>query len=145
MYVTSEKMRKKAWGQHRRARCPWLGRLLIILAPFLLIVWFLWFGTGNEYRRLSRYTTGFLAVYSIGWVGFELFCYILIKSHPEMGCIPYKSDENSKKWVYLYPFTFKGKVMLYKGPKILLFKTWSLCVSKKNPAFNIEFKNINLY
>jgi hypothetical protein len=36
--VTSEKIRKKAWGQHRRARCPWLGRLLIILAPFLLIV-----------------------------------------------------------------------------------------------------------
>jgi hypothetical protein len=42
IYVTSEKIRKKAWGQHRRARCPWLGRLLIILAPFLLIVWFLW-------------------------------------------------------------------------------------------------------
>jgi hypothetical protein len=38
IYVTSEKIRKKAWGQHRRARCPWLGRLLIILAPFQLIV-----------------------------------------------------------------------------------------------------------
>jgi hypothetical protein len=42
IYVTSEKIRKKAWGQHRRARCPWLGSMLIILAPFLLIVWFLW-------------------------------------------------------------------------------------------------------
>jgi hypothetical protein len=30
IYVTSEKIRKKAWGQHRRARCPWLPRLLII-------------------------------------------------------------------------------------------------------------------
>jgi hypothetical protein len=26
------------WGQHRRSRYPWLGRLLIILAPILLIV-----------------------------------------------------------------------------------------------------------
>jgi hypothetical protein len=47
IYVTSEKIRKKAWGQHRRARCPWLGRLLIILAPFLLIVWFLWSDHGH--------------------------------------------------------------------------------------------------
>jgi hypothetical protein len=30
IYVTSEKIRKKAWGQQLRARCPWLGRLLII-------------------------------------------------------------------------------------------------------------------
>jgi hypothetical protein len=43
IYVTSEKIRKKAWWQHRRARCPWLGRLLIVLAHFLLIVWFLWY------------------------------------------------------------------------------------------------------
>jgi hypothetical protein len=30
IYVTSEKIRKKAWGQHLRSICPWLGRLLII-------------------------------------------------------------------------------------------------------------------
>jgi hypothetical protein len=40
--LLQKKSAKKAWGQHRRARYTWLGRLLIILAPFLLIVWFLW-------------------------------------------------------------------------------------------------------
>jgi hypothetical protein len=36
IYVTSEKIRKKAWGQHRRANCPWLGRLLIYISIFYL-------------------------------------------------------------------------------------------------------------
>jgi hypothetical protein len=42
IYVTSEKIRKKAWGQHRRANCPWLGRLLIYSSIFYYIFRFLW-------------------------------------------------------------------------------------------------------
>jgi hypothetical protein len=34
IYVTSEKIRKKAWGQHRRARYPWLGTSANYIGPF---------------------------------------------------------------------------------------------------------------